>query len=91
MVPPLRGQAGPGLNDELKLRARRNLVQSKSLMHMLEAALRRYQNKVLTVAEVMEELIKINKEIVASDDEARQMGWPARRSHRSPIRGTIAA
>ena len=62
------------LNDELKLRARRNLVQSKSLMHMLEAAIRRYQNKVLTAAEVMEELIKISKEIVASDNEARQMG-----------------
>lgn len=62
------------LNDELKARARKNLVQSKTLMEMLEAAIRKYQNKILTAAEVMDELIRISKEIVASDDEARRMG-----------------
>ena len=58
----------------LKARSRRNLVQSRSLMDMLEAALRKYQNKILTAAEVMEELIKVSKEIVAADDEAMQLG-----------------
>ncbi len=62
------------LNDELKVRARRNLVQSRSLMEMLEGAIKKYQNKILTAAEVMEELIKVSKEIVASDDEAAHMG-----------------
>ncbi|HEX5391674.1 MAG TPA: type I restriction endonuclease subunit R [Rhodocyclaceae bacterium] len=62
------------LTDELKTRARRNLVQSRSLMEMLETAIKKYQNKILTAAEVMEELIKISKEIVASDGDARQMG-----------------
>jgi type I restriction enzyme R subunit len=62
------------LNDELRVRAKKNLVQSKSLMEMLENAIRKYHNKVLTAAEVMEELIKISKEIVASDDEAKHMG-----------------
>lgn len=62
------------LNDELKVRARKNLVQSKSLMEMLESAIKKYHNKVLTAAEVMEELIKISKEIVASDAEASHMG-----------------
>lgn len=62
------------LNDELKARARKNLVQSKSLMEMLENAIKRYHNKILTAAEVMDELIKISKEIVASDDEAKNMG-----------------
>jgi len=62
------------LNDELKARAKKNLVQSKSLMEMLEIAIKKYHNKILTAAEVMEELIKISKEIVASDDEAKQMG-----------------
>ncbi|MFI0401157.1 MAG: type I restriction endonuclease subunit R [Thiolinea sp.] len=62
------------LNDELKARAKKNLVQSKSLMEMLETAIKRYQNKILTAAEVIDELIKISKEIVASDDEAKQMG-----------------
>ncbi|MBU6460989.1 MAG: type I restriction endonuclease subunit R [Proteobacteria bacterium] len=62
------------LNDELKARARKNLVQSRSLMEMLDIAIRKYHNKILTAAEVMEELIRISKEIVASDHEARHMG-----------------
>ena len=62
------------LNDELKARAKKNLVQSKSLMEMLENAIKKYHNKILTAAEVMEELIKISKEIVASDEEAKHMG-----------------
>jgi len=62
------------LNDELKVRAKKNLVQSKSLLEMLETAIKKYQNKILTAAEVMDELIKISKEIVASDNEAKQMG-----------------
>jgi len=62
------------LNDELKARSKRNLVQSKSLMEMLENSIKKYHNKILTAAEVMEELIKISKEIVASDDEAQKMG-----------------
>ena len=62
------------LNDELKARAKKNLVQSKSLLEMLETAIKRYQNKILTAAEVIEELIKISKEIVASDAEAKDMG-----------------
>ena len=62
------------LSDELKTRAKKNLVQSKSLMEMLENAIKKYHNKVLTAAEVMEELIKISKEIIASDNEAKHMG-----------------
>ncbi len=62
------------LNDELKMRAKKNLVQSKSLMEMLENAIRKYHNKILTAAEVMDELIRISKEIVASDDEAKTLG-----------------
>ena len=62
------------LNDELKTRAKKNLVDSRKLMEMLETAIKRYHNKVLTAAEVMEELIKISKEIVASDQTAQAMG-----------------
>jgi len=62
------------LTEELRSRARKNLVQSHSLMEMLETAIKRYQNKILTAAEVMEELIKISKEIVAADGEAKQLG-----------------
>ncbi len=62
------------LNDEIKARSKKNLVQSRSLMVMLETSIKKYQNKILTAAEVIEELIKISKEIVASDDVAKHMG-----------------
>lgn len=62
------------LNDEIKARAKKNLIQSRSLIEMLETSIKKYQNKILTAAEVIEELIKISKEIVASDDNARSMG-----------------
>jgi len=65
------------LTDELKVRSKRNLVQSKSLLDMLETAIKKYQNKILTAAEVIEELIKISKEIVASDNDAKNMGLGA--------------
>jgi len=62
------------LNDELKARAKKNLVQSRTLMELLEAAIKKYQNKILTAAEVMDELIRISKEIVESDNEAKKLG-----------------
>ena len=62
------------LNDELKARSRKNLVKSKSLMEMLEKAIKKYQNKVLTAAEVMDELIKLSKDIISIDNEACALG-----------------
>lgn len=62
------------LNDEIKSRAKTNLVKSKSLMEMLEASIRKYHNKILTAAEVIEELIHLSKHIVKMDSEAKLMG-----------------
>jgi len=62
------------LNDEIKARAKINLVKSKSLMEMLENSIKKYHNKIITAAEVIDELIKHSKEIVASDAEATRMG-----------------
>jgi len=62
------------LNDEIRARAKKNLVNSKSFMEMLEDAIIRYQNKIITAAEVIDELIKLSKEIVKSDDDAKNMG-----------------
>ena len=62
------------LNDEIKSRAKKNLVKSKSLMEMLENSIKRYHAKVLTAAEVIDELIHLSKEIVNMDSEAKHMG-----------------
>ena len=61
------------LNDEIKSRSKKNLVKSKSLMEMLENSIKKYHNKILTAAEVMDELIKLSKEIVNMDSEAKAM------------------
>ncbi len=62
------------LNNELKDRAKINLVQSKTLMEMIENTIKKYQNKILTAAEVIDELIKISKAIVESENEKENMG-----------------
>lgn len=62
------------LNDEIQSRIRKNVVQSKKLMEMLEDAIRRYQNNLLTAAEVIEELIKLAKEIKTADARGEQTG-----------------
>lgn len=51
------------LNDEIRTRTKKNLIQSKSLMKMLEASIKKNHNKTLTAVEVIEELIKLSKEI----------------------------
>ena len=62
------------LNDEIKVRAKTNLVQSKSLMEMLEDSIKKYHNKILTAAEVMDELIRLSKDIIKMDSEAKHLG-----------------
>lgn len=62
------------LNDEIKARAKKNLVQSKSLMELLENSINRYHNKIITAVEVIEELIEIGKGIQEMDKEPAAMG-----------------
>jgi type I restriction enzyme R subunit len=51
------------LNDEIKLRSRKNVVQSRSFLEMLERTIRAYQNRAIEVAEVVTELIDLAKEM----------------------------
>ncbi|MCD6145164.1 MAG: type I restriction endonuclease subunit R [Methanosarcinales archaeon] len=62
------------LNDEIKARMKKNMVQSRSLMEMLEDSIKRYHNKVITAAEVIEELIELGKEIKRMNKEPQEMG-----------------
>jgi len=55
------------LNDEIRIRARRNILQSRTLMEMLEKTIKEYQNKILTAAEVIQKLIEIAKEVKKAD------------------------
>ena len=62
------------INDEIKALAKTNLVNSQTLMEMLEQSLRRYHNKAITSVEVIEEIINIGKDIRNSKEEPQKMG-----------------
>ena len=51
------------LGDEIKLRSRKNVVQSRSFAEMLERTIRSYQNRAIEVAEVIAELIELAKDL----------------------------
>jgi type I restriction enzyme R subunit len=55
------------LKGELAARRRKNVVQARSFAEMLEQTIRRYQNRAIEVAQVIEELIAL----------ARDCGRPA--------------
>ncbi|WP_331774138.1 type I restriction endonuclease subunit R [Sulfurospirillum sp. 1612] len=62
------------LNDEIKTRMKTNLVQSKSLMEMLENSIKKYHNKIITAVEVIDELMNLAKDIKDMDSEASKLG-----------------
>src|SRR5690554_1698161 len=62
------------LNDEIKARAKHNLVQSRSLMEMLESTIKRYQNNLISSAEIIQEFIDLAKEIKKADKRGEELG-----------------
>lgn len=62
------------LNDEIKIRSKTNLVQSKTLLEMLENSIKKYHNKLLTATQIIDELIDLSKEIKKMDKEPKELG-----------------
>ncbi len=62
------------LNDEIKIRSKHNIVQSRTLMEMLESSIKRYQNNLITAAEIIQEMIDLAKEIKEADKRGEKMG-----------------
>lgn len=62
------------LTDEIKIRARRNLVQSRAFSEMLEKSLRAYQNRAIETAAVIEELIELAREMREAAARGEQLG-----------------
>ncbi|MDE2088844.1 MAG: DUF3387 domain-containing protein, partial [Gammaproteobacteria bacterium] len=54
------------LKGEIKNRARRNVVQARSFAELLEQAIRKYQNRAIETAQVIEELIQLAKDMRAA-------------------------
>jgi type I restriction enzyme R subunit len=57
---------GKLLKDQIRIRGRKNLVQARSFTEMLEEAIRRYQNRAIETAQVLEELIGLAKQMRAA-------------------------
>ena len=62
------------LSGEIKTRSRRNIVQARSFAELLEQAVRKYQNRAIESAQVIEELIALAQEMRATDQRGEQLG-----------------
>ena len=62
------------LKGELATRRRKNVVQARSFAEMLEQTLRRYQNRTVEAAQVIEELISLAREMREANARGEQLG-----------------
>ena len=62
------------LKDELKVRSKRNLVQSQLFSEKLKKTLNAYHNRAISTVELLEELIKMAKEGSAADKRGEDLG-----------------
>ncbi len=62
------------LAGEIRSRGRRNVVQARSFADLLEQALRRYQNRAIETAQVIEELIALAREVRQASARGEQLG-----------------
>ena len=62
------------LNDEVKARARHNIVQGRSFAELLEKSIRRYRNRAIEAAQVIEELIALANEMRQAQKRGASLG-----------------
>jgi type I restriction enzyme R subunit len=62
------------MNSEIKTRSKKNVVQSRLFSEMLANAIRKYQNRAIEAAQVIEELIGLAKQIRESAARGEKLG-----------------
>ena len=62
------------LRGEVSTRRRKNVVQARSFSEMLEQTLRRYQNRAIEAAQVIEELIKLARDMREANERGEALG-----------------
>lgn len=62
------------LKGEIKTRTKVNLVQSKKFSEMLDSSVKSYQNNLITSAQVIDEMIRLAKEIKEADRRGEDLG-----------------
>ena len=62
------------LCDEIRVRSKRNLVQSREFSAMLKKTLNAYHNRAIATQEVIDELINLAKQLQEADQRGLKMG-----------------
>jgi type I restriction enzyme R subunit len=62
------------LQDEIRLRARTNLIQSRQFSEMIEDTIRRYQNRTIEAAEVIMELVAMAQQFREAMNRGEELG-----------------
>ncbi len=62
------------LSGEIRTRRRKNVVQARSFAELLEETIRRYQNRAIEAAQVIEELIGLAKEMRQANARGEKLG-----------------
>lgn len=62
------------LNDEIRLRTKKNIIRYTSLKEKLEKLIEEYRKGFVNSAEIIEELIKLAKEIKEQEKEGEKLG-----------------
>jgi type I restriction enzyme R subunit len=62
------------LRGEIKARRKRNVVQARSFADLLEQAVRKYQNRAIETAQVIEEMIALAKDMRAAGRRGEELG-----------------
>jgi type I restriction enzyme R subunit len=60
------------LNDEIRFILRKNLIQGKSFMEMLDKTIKRYTNRSVEAAQVIEELIELARKVREEKNRGKQ-------------------
>jgi len=62
------------LSGEIKTRSKKNVVQARSFAELLERAIRKYQNRAIETAQVIEELIALAKDMREANARGQELG-----------------
>jgi len=62
------------MKDDLRSLERKNPIRARSLLELLESSLEKYHNNVLSAAQLVEEMIRMRKEMDAGDEARKALG-----------------
>ena len=62
------------LNDELRVRFKKNIVRYKSFMEMLEEVIEQYENNMIKSTKVIEKLVELAEEVQRAESFNKQIG-----------------